>query len=102
MTCALRKWESHGDTGWQRCIAGGSDGSALSGAATPGKVVGPSFSAAEVPEVIEAVLGTYRDTRIIEGGKRETFIDTLKRVGIDPFKAAANGARFAKAEEVAA
>ena len=28
---------------------GGSDGSALSGPATPGKVVGPSFSAAEVP-----------------------------------------------------
>jgi hypothetical protein len=26
----------------------------------PGKVVGPSFSAAEVPEVIEAVLDTYR------------------------------------------
>jgi sulfite reductase (NADPH) hemoprotein beta-component len=52
--------------------------------------------------VIEAVLGTYRDTRSIVDGKRETFIDTLKRVGIDPFKAAANGARFAKADEVAA
>jgi sulfite reductase (NADPH) hemoprotein beta-component len=87
---------------WYQVTLGGSDGSALSGAATPGKVVGPSFSAAEVPEVIEAVLGTYRDTRSIVDGKRETFIDTLKRVGIDPFKAAANGARFAKADEVAA
>ena len=87
---------------WYQVTLGGSDGSALSGAAVPGKVVGPSFSAAEVPEVIEAVLNTYRDTRNVVDGKRETFIDTLKRVGIDPFKTAANGARFAKAEEVAA
>jgi len=64
--------------------------------------VGPSFSAAEVPDVIEAVLGTYRDSREIVDGKRENFIDTLRRVGIDPFKTAANAARFAKAEEVAA
>jgi sulfite reductase (NADPH) hemoprotein beta-component len=76
---------------WYQVTLGGSDGSALSGAATPGKVVGPSFSAAEVPGVIEAVLTTYRDTR--ESGER--FIDTLRRVGHDPFKAAANGARFA-------
>ena len=59
-------------------------------------MVGPSFSAAEVPGVIEAVLTTYRDTR--ENG--ENFIDTLRRVGPDPFKAAANGARF-KVEEAA-
>ena len=59
-----------------------------------GKVVGPSFSAAEVPEVIEAVLTTYRAERMRQGTKQETFIDTLKRVGIDPFKAAANTARI--------
>lgn len=75
---------------WYQVTLGGSDGSALSGAAQPGKVVGPSFSAAEVPDVIEAVLNTYRDTR--EAG--ETFIDALRRVGIEPFKVAANGARF--------
>ena len=74
---------------WYQVTLGGSDGSALSGAAVPGKVVGPSFSAAEVPDVIEAVLGAYRKLRT---GK-ENFIDTLKRVGIDPFKLAANGAR---------
>ncbi len=74
---------------WYQVTLGGSDGSALSGAAVPGKVVGPSFSAAEVPDVIEAVLGAYRNLRT---GK-ENFIDTLKRVGIDPFKLAANGAR---------
>ena len=75
---------------WYQVSLGGSDGSALSGTPQAGKAVGPSFSAAEVPDVIEAVLGTYRDTRNVG----ETFIDTLRRVGHDPFKASANGARF--------
>ena len=83
---------------WYQVTLGGSDGSALSGAPLPGKVVGPSFSAAEVPEVIEAVLETYRQER--EAG--ETFIATLRRTGIDPFKTAANSARFAAAAAVAA
>jgi sulfite reductase (NADPH) hemoprotein beta-component len=81
---------------WYQVTLGGSDGSALSGAPTPGKVVGPSFSAAEVPEVIEAVLDTYRQQRQSLDGKAETFIATLRRVGIEPFKAAANAARFAE------
>jgi sulfite reductase (NADPH) hemoprotein beta-component len=81
---------------WYQVTLGGSDGSTLSGSSTPGKVVGPSFSAAEVPEVIEAVLDTYRQQRQNLGGKTETFIDTLRRVGIEPFKAAANAARFAE------
>ncbi|MDM0041416.1 nitrite/sulfite reductase [Variovorax sp. J22G21] len=75
---------------WYQVSLGGSDGSALSGTPQAGKAVGPSFSAAEVPDVIEAVLGTYRDTR----NAGETFIDTLRRVGHDPFKASANGARI--------
>jgi sulfite reductase (NADPH) hemoprotein beta-component len=81
---------------WYQVTLGGSDGAARNGPALPGKVVGPSFSAAEVPDVVEAVLNTYRDTR----NTGESFIDTLRRVGIDPFKAAANGARF-KVEEAA-
>src|SRR5205085_9995346 len=48
---------------WYQVTLGGSDGSFLSGASVAGKVVGPSFSAAEVPEVIEAVLDTYRQQR---------------------------------------
>ena len=56
----------------------------------PGKTVGPSFSASEVPEVVEAVIDTYRQQR----NGRETFIDTLRRVGPDAFKAAANAARM--------
>ncbi|MFZ3126751.1 MAG: nitrite/sulfite reductase, partial [Rhodoferax sp.] len=59
---------------WYQVSLGGSDGSALSGPATPGKVVGPSFGAAEIPGVVEAILHTYRAQRI----GQEYFIDTLK------------------------
>ena len=83
---------------WYQVTLGGSDGSALSGAPQAGKAVGPSFTGAEVPDVIEAVLGTYRDQRTAG----ETFIATLRRVGLDPFKAAANAARAPKAEEAVA
>jgi sulfite reductase (NADPH) hemoprotein beta-component len=78
---------------WYQVTLGGSDGSSLSGAATPGKVVGPAFAAAEVPDVIEAVLDTYRVYRSGAGVRSETFIDTLRRVGLEPFRNAANGAR---------
>ncbi|WP_341316232.1 nitrite/sulfite reductase [Paraburkholderia sp. IMGN_8] len=77
---------------WYQVTLGGSDGKSSSGAAQPGKVIGPSFSASEVPDVIEAILSTYRDIRNT-AGTRETFIQTLKRVGLEPFKAAANDAR---------
>ena len=80
---------------WYQVSLGGSDGSALSGNAVPGKVVGPAFGALEVPGVIEAVLDTYRLYR--QNG--ETFIDTLKRVGFDVFKNAANSARLADKHE---
>lgn len=80
---------------WYQVSLGGSDGSALSGDAVPGKVVGPSFTALEVPGVIEAVLDAFRQNR--QG--RETFIDTLKRVGFDAFKTAANSARLADKHE---
>jgi len=80
---------------WYQISLGGSDGSALSGTPVPGKVVGPSFSASEVPGVIESVLDSYRQTR----KDRETFIDTFKRVGFDTFKAAANSARLSDKHE---
>ena len=54
-------------------------------------MVGPSFSAAEVPDVIEAVLGVYRDQRL--ANQSETFIDALRRLGSEPFKLAANSVR---------
>jgi sulfite reductase (NADPH) hemoprotein beta-component len=87
---------------WYQVTLGGSDGKDLSGAATPGKVVGPSFSSFEVPDVIEAILDTYKQLRAPNtDGKQEAFIETLRRVGQDPFKAAANAARH-PAEEAAA
>lgn len=85
---------------WYQVTLGGADGSARSGAAQPGKVVGPSFAAAEVPGVIEAILETYRAQRQVTNpaeGRAETFIETLRRVGLDPFKAAANAARVSTA-----
>jgi len=80
---------------WYQISLGGSDGSRLSGTPVPGKVVGPSFSASEVPGVIEAVLDTFRQHR----NGRETFIDCLKRVGFDAFKASANSARLSDKHE---
>ena len=68
---------------------GGSDGSRLSGAPTPGKIVGPSFVATEVPDVIEALLETYRLQRL----SAESFVATLRRVGLEPFKQSANRVR---------
>ena len=78
---------------WYQVTLGGSDGTRLSGEATPGKVIGPSFAANEMTDVIEALLTTYRAER--QSG--ETFVQTVKRVGIDPFKTAANAVRVATA-----
>ena len=74
---------------WYQVSLGGSDGSTLSGASVAGKVVGPSFAADEVADVVEGILDTYRRERL----SAETFIATLRRVGAEPFKLAANAAR---------
>ncbi len=79
---------------WYQVSLGGSDGSAISGESTPGKVIGPSFAADEVADVIEAVIETYRGQR----AANELFIDTVKRVGLDPFKSAANAVRRSTAK----
>ena len=82
---------------WYQVTLGGSDGSNLSGTAGAGKVVGPSFSAAEVPEVIEAVINKSLELRLPARhgatGRNEYFIETLRRTGQDPFKIVANAAR---------
>jgi len=80
---------------WYQVSIGGSDGSALSGDAVAGKVVGPSFGALEVPGVIEALLDTFRVYR----NGNETFIDCVRRVGFDTFKTAANTARLTDKHE---
>jgi sulfite reductase (NADPH) hemoprotein beta-component len=82
---------------WYQVSLGGSDGSTLSGVPVAGKVVGPSFGAAEVPDVIEALLENFRAERVLG----ETFIDTFKRIGMDTFKQAANSVRHTVEAELA-
>ena len=76
-------------TEWYQITLGGSDGSDHAPTSAAGKVIGPSFAADEVSDVIEAVIETYRGQR----AANEKFVDTVKRIGLDPFKAAANAVR---------
>jgi sulfite reductase (NADPH) hemoprotein beta-component len=50
--------------------------------ASIGKILGPSFRQEDMPDVIEQLVATYVSLR--EDG--ETFLETYRRVGIDPFK----------------
>jgi len=75
---------------WYQVSLGGADGSTLSGASVAGKVIGPSFAADEVADVIEAVIETYRGQRT---SASERFIQTVRRIGLPPFKAAADAVR---------
>jgi sulfite reductase (NADPH) hemoprotein beta-component len=52
--------------------------------ASLGKILGPSFAGEEIPDVIEAILNLYRKIR----NKGEPFVNTVRRVGLGPFKAA--------------
>ncbi|MEE8059105.1 MAG: nitrite/sulfite reductase [Pseudomonadales bacterium] len=47
-----------------------------------GKILGPSFSQVDIPNVIGIILDTYVAQRTDE----ETFLDTYRRIGLDPFK----------------
>jgi len=83
---------------WYQVSLGGSDGSTLSGASVPGKVIGPSFAAEEVPDVIEAIIDVYRAQRL----SGERFIDTVRRLGLAAFKAAADAQRHITGQTAAA
>jgi sulfite reductase (NADPH) hemoprotein beta-component len=48
-----------------------------------GQILGPSFSRADVTDVIEQILGVYLDCR----ARDETFIQCFRRIGLEPFKA---------------
>jgi sulfite reductase (NADPH) hemoprotein beta-component len=76
-------------TEWYQLTLGGSDGSARSGANVAGKVIGPAFAADEIADAVEAVIDTYQAQR--QPGER--FIDTVRRIGIAPFRAAADDIR---------
>ena len=64
---------------WYQLTLGGSQGQQ----AALGKVIGPSFAAEQVPEVIERIVRTYVDQREVNEG----FLDTFQRIGLEPFKA---------------
>jgi len=51
--------------------------------ASLGKVIGPSFAQDQVPEVIEHLIEVYLDQR---DSREERFIDTVRRIGMEPFK----------------
>jgi sulfite reductase (NADPH) hemoprotein beta-component len=63
---------------WYQVSIGGKQGndSAI------GKIIGPSFAAGQMPEVIARLLDVY----VRERHEDELFIDTVERVGIEPFK----------------
>ncbi len=78
---------------WYQLTLGGSDGSTASGASVPGKVIGPAFAADEIADAIEAVIVTYRRER----AAGERFIDSVRRLGTVPFRAATDDVRLATA-----
>jgi sulfite reductase (NADPH) hemoprotein beta-component len=48
-----------------------------------GKVIGPSFARAAIPDVIERLIETYLAKR---DNDAERFVDVVHRIGIEPFK----------------
>ena len=65
---------------YQICLGG-----SASKDASIAKILGPSFDTADVPAVLEKILDVYVAKR---SHSDEQFIDTYKRIGMDPFKGA--------------
>ena len=63
---------------WYQVSIGGAQGNNTS----IGKIIGPSFSAHQMPAVIERLLDVYVKQR----AEDERFIDTVQRIGVAPFK----------------
>ncbi len=63
---------------WYQVTIGGNQGSP----AAIGRIIGRSFSFAQVPEVVARLLQVY----VRERFDGERFIDTLRRIGHEPFK----------------
>ena len=85
---------------WYQVSVGGADGSSAGrGRSAIGKVIGPSFKAVDMPDVISRLIDIYLDKRQDD----ERFIDTVERLGIAPFKAGVYGSplRAGSAEKVA-
>ncbi len=63
---------------WYQITLGGADGNDCA----LGKVLGPAVAKAEIGEAVERIVETYLEFREVG----ENFIDTLRRVGRDPFR----------------
>ena len=63
---------------WYQVSVGGAQGND----AAIGKIIGPSFNFQQMPEVINRLLQVYVRERFEE----ELFIDTVRRIGMTPFK----------------
>jgi len=63
---------------WYQISVGGAQGND----ASLGKVIGPSFAAADVPDVIVRLVDVFVANR----HEDERFIETVRRIGIAPFK----------------
>ncbi|MCX8004839.1 MAG: nitrite/sulfite reductase [Burkholderiaceae bacterium] len=62
---------------------GGANGSAAGGGRVAiGRIIGPSFAAEDVPDVIERLLEVY----VRERHAGERFVDTVARLGVEPFR----------------
>lgn len=77
---------------WYQVSIGGSEGNDSS----IGKILGPSFTFYQVPEVIERLIQVYQRERVDE----ERFIDTVRRIGHAPFKDHVYASEFIAQEEV--
>jgi sulfite reductase (NADPH) hemoprotein beta-component len=74
---------------WYQITLGGEQGND----AAIGKVIGPSFYADEIPNVMSSIINTYIGGR----SEDESFIETYRRLGVTPFKEAAYKNARAKA-----
>src|SRR5688572_17684869 len=69
---------------WYQIEIGGNQGQTRPGAkAALGRVLGPSFARADVPNVVERLIETYLELRDSEN---ERFVDVVHRAGVEPFK----------------
>jgi len=72
-----------GDSEWYQVSIGGAQGNR----AAISQVIGPSFAADEIPDIIERLIAVYLERRTEE----ERFLDTVRRLGLEPFKARVYG-----------
>jgi sulfite reductase (NADPH) hemoprotein beta-component len=63
---------------WYQVVLGGSQSPAAIG-----KIIGPAFARAEIPDVVERLIECYLERRDSEA---ERFVDVVHRIGIEPFK----------------